>query len=501
MEKQFKAMTFLPKDPNTSTQFQRFNKNFRKIYNSFQRQQTPQYKNKLPSDEYKEMKNIYKDLEGICDEPQIDMQIFQESKVEIFFQLRCIFIATDTMINSFNFFHKLYEYRTFEKLALRDIFANQDDLKRSLHEIFLFISQNQYKLTKAHFKFFRKFIYDHFFSKTKTDALNHIPFEKIFQGNSELRLLEIINRIFEHMPQNYHLKVDAIQAETLNDKFQEKFQFTHYTDADFKQQANKEERLDQEIENRVLNDSLLQEANKIEENEDFIQEAKEEKDEEDEEEERKVSFPKKKNEIKKQNWNKNLEINKEEEEETKENYLLNNEKNRSYNEKDELSFDEQSFKKELECLEKTGDIFLDLDEKDKENASDFFENITDKNQQKNIASQVVISNTCHFIEFVIPKTKLISKSIKSIEIMYGGIILQCDNCTFGATEIILTKSKYPKIKEACKVCNFCDSSFKGKDMNFNEKKMSEKAEINKTLAAKLEAKEMKGFFKISKFFF
>ena len=33
-----------------------------------------------------------------------------------------------------------------------------------------------------------------------------------------------------------------------------------------------------------------------------------------------------------------------------------------------------------------------------------------------------------------------------------------------------------------------------------EKKMGEKDEINKTLAGKLEAKEMKGFFKISKFF-
>ena len=435
-----------------------------------------------------------------CEVPNIDLQCFHDNLETIVQYLKIIFDRNEEHLSSYKCFQKLLQYKPFVKSVIRDLFSDQDIEKITLHKIFNFVREKHYKLTKSNYKFFQKYIFDTFLQNNyliSLDEFKQTSVDKIFENNSELSLFNILVKMHQNRPNTHYLQINNINDNKEKEVPQnsEPFMYAKLTDEDLKQQTiKKKQKLDSEIAGRLLNDSLLKEVNVQEE--ETVQEVNSEigKDEEEDEEERKISS-KSKN-LKNQEMQNLLNFDNEEEEEKKGNLEKNI--NKKFEIKDDISLNEEEFREQLEKNDKPAEITMQFDEKIIDNF-DMLENIQDDKEIRSIASKVMISHTYHFLDFIIPKNKLISKSIKSIEILYGKIVLECDNCTFAASEIIIKKSNYPKLKEGAKICSIC-SQVKSGDKNLKNSKNNE-VDVSQKIIDSSEAKELKAYFKISNYIF
>lgn len=167
--------------------------------------------------------------------------------------------------NSFKFLNILItklEKNAIKNLA-NDLFTCEGE-KISLSDISKLIKQNKFTVLKSQYKFYRSGIFNLFFKDKNPEDLKEITSEKIFKDKNQLYFSDILSKISEKlMINNDNYDVVAEVKPEQNYMLMEK-----YNDLDLMKNVQKFEVLDQEIKNRILNDSLLEEVNKKEESED-----------------------------------------------------------------------------------------------------------------------------------------------------------------------------------------------------------------------------------------
>lgn len=459
--------------------------------------------------------NEIEQLERECDIPQLYYESYKKTEDydQILKMVETIYNINDSPIDSLSFFKTLIKLPTFLKGVSRDFFLSQNSYNpRTIHELYNFIVMKKYKITSKQFKFYRliinKFLRDH------SDVMNQIPIEKIFSENSELPLQIILDRINQNIPKiDYNLSMQVKPK----DQPEPHLNYDNYDAFDLKILSVKKEKLDREISNRMLNESLLREVN---------QKSPELSDDE----EKKESIHKNLNEKKKID----IDIDEDEEEEVKVSYDKNN--------KNLIDFNQ-----ELEEIEKTGLNFKKLDEKtisfdqtsieknsiinnnnnskeiseslffndkkrennkkEEENFQEIKKDFEELSKTSNLSSLYSISDHFYLVDFQIPPKNLIARKIKSIEICYGKVDLYCDNCTFVSSEAIITKSNISGVKKTKKICRMCSKTFEKaklpelKSIGLSSKneniqnKISEKNQNNEF------SYELKAFFRMSLFIF
>jgi len=482
------------------------------------------------------------ELEMHCDLPYLDANIFEQDYIDILHKVRIIHNLNGMKMQSLSVFEKLIDLKPFMKRVLRDLFSNQNEQKKSIHEVCDFINQKQFKINEKQFKFYSPTILKFFFKDNSIDELKAISKDKIFNLKEvEIPFQLLIDRVQQYLPsvKPNELKLDPKEKEQPKKHF---LNLPKYADSDLKQQIDQKEPLEstqKEMDNRILDDDLLNEVNEPSKDE---EEVEEEETKEANKKNFKINEPESDEEVKrkeednddangilddlnnsepKHNDSLNLEdgdilggnhdekknpfeidilenafenINSKENNKKlttinhslKKNELnidkehsiskpLNNksddsckiEQNKNYEEKKRNDEDELSRSKDnglLEIKKRLGDVKSLI------------------NESKNIA-ECSIALCYYMVDFIIPKNKMISKSVKSIEIIRGKITLICDNCKLPKLENIIKRSKIKGIKETIVSCKFCSEQKAAKESDDNKQKESNDQNENKDLSS------------------
>lgn len=180
---------------------------------------------------------------------------FNQNESEIFFH----------QLNSFKFLKTLITNQP--KIAIKnlanDLFQTEGE-KITLSDIINIIKGKKFTVLKSQYKFYRTGIFNLFFKRNKQEDLDELTPEKLFKDKSQLTLFEILNKISEKLPRKDNINAKAEEKNPETNVFDD-ILTGKYNALDLMSNVQKDQVLDQEIKNRILNDSLLEEVNKKEE--------------------------------------------------------------------------------------------------------------------------------------------------------------------------------------------------------------------------------------------
>ena len=408
------------------------------------------------------------ELDVLCEEAFMDAELFEKEYLSILEKVGEVFFINNMNKRSLDLFKKLIGFKPFMKRVLRDFFRTQSGEKKAIHDLYKFIIQNQFRVNKTQYKFYLSFISSIFFFNHDPENLKAIDLKKIFIDEAEVEIpfQRILDRIHENLT---YLEKDEPNF-GLVEKEQARSPFAHnlFADLDLKNQVKDSNDKDDvnPSEEKILDDDFLREVNT--KDDDIDGEMKLPEDEE--EEEKKEN----KNEQKKENKNEIFQLDSQSDEEVKrkddeepnfDNSLtvdLENIKDASsfLDEKKNVANNAQA--NENNEIKENPNKIENLKEPPKTIETNTLNEIKkklgeeqDNINESNVASKSEIAMQDYMIDFIIPKGKMISRSVKNIEIVRGKFTLHCDHCNMPKLENIIKKSKIRGIRECITCCNLC----------------------------------------------
>ena len=124
------------------------------------------------------------ELDELCEEAFIAPELFEKEYQSILERVGEVFFINNMNTRSLDLFKKLIGLKSFMKRVLRDFFITQSAEKKSIHDLYKFIIQNQFRVNKTQYKFYLKAISSIFFFNYNPENVKAIDLRKIFTDES-----------------------------------------------------------------------------------------------------------------------------------------------------------------------------------------------------------------------------------------------------------------------------------------------------------------------------